>query len=587
MMIHSTIHSSAPDHPTRQIGGIPCKWEETLFQQFLERTESGNWDPLELFKLSYEAERTQIAPSFDELLCLKHLPAIIPYPHQIATARHVLNELHGRAILADEVGLGKTIEAGLILKEYMIRGLVKKVLILAPASLVLQWTRELNEKFSIRAFAQRNEWSWNTYDVIVASIDTTKREPHRTHVLEQTWDMVIVDEAHKLKNRKSKNWEIVNQIRKKYLLLLTATPVQNDLKELYNLIHLLKPGQLGSVQQFTSSYVEEKRKPKNPQAFKHALSQVMIRNKRSEGGVSFTQRHVQAIPLELSLQERELYEKVSRFVKEEYLKRRAVRANVLPLITLQREICSSPYAALHTLERMYKDERTTEELKRKIEELYSLCESIPLDQYTKGRHAVELVKQLGDKVIIFTEYRATQDYLMYMLDQAGIRATPFRGGFKRGKKDWMKDLFQNRTQVLVATEAGGEGINLQFCNQIINFDLPWNPMRVEQRIGRVHRLGQMRDVFVYNLATKGTIEEYIVDLLQEKIRMFELVIGELDMIIGRTKTEKSLEIDIMDWVVHSRSKDELQSRFDSFSHHFLTAKQQFLQEQKKGEAETR
>ncbi|GIM44576.1 putative ATP-dependent helicase YqhH [Collibacillus ludicampi] len=582
-MMTSSTNSMQSERLTRLIGDIPWIWDENLFHRFLERAETKTWDHWELFKLAYEAELTQVSPSFDELLCLEHLPAIIPYPHQIATAKQVLNELHGRAILADEVGLGKTIEAGLILKEYMIRGLVKKALILTPASLVLQWTRELNEKFNIRAFAQRNEWSWNTYDVVVASIDTTKREPHRKHVLEQNWDMLIVDEAHKLKNRKSKNWEIVNQIHKKYLLLLTATPVQNDLKELYNLINLLKPGQLGSVQQFKSSFVEEKRKPKNSQAFKQALSEVMIRNKRSEGGVFFTKRHVQAIPLELSEQERQLYEKVSRFVKEEYVKRRTARGNVLPLITLQREICSSPYAALNTLEKMYKDELTTIELKREIEELYSLCESIPLDQYTKGQYAVELVKKLGDKVIIFTEYRATQDYLMYMLDQSGIGATPFRGGFKRGKKDWMKDLFQKRTQVLVATEAGGEGINLQFCNQIINFDLPWNPMRVEQRIGRVHRLGQTRDVFVYNFATKGTIEEYIVDLLQEKIRMFELVIGELDMIIGKTKTAKTLEMDIMDLLVNARSSDELQSKFDSLGQTLLAAHQRLIHEKIQGE----
>lgn len=559
---------------------IPCHIDDSLWVEADGRMNAGPWDAWELFTLAYEAEEMQCAPDFEELLCLKHLPDIIPYPHQIATARQVLNELHGRAILADEVGLGKTIEAGLILKEYMLRGLVQKALILAPASLVLQWTRELNQKFHIRAFAQRNEWSWSTYDVIVASLDTAKREPHRTQVLSQPWDLVIVDEAHKLKNQRSKNWDLINRLQKKYVLLLTATPVQNDLKELYHLINLLKPGQFGSSQQFQSSFVAQKRQPKNLQAFRQMLGEVMIRNKRAEGGVSLTQRHVQAIPLELSAQERDLYEQITAFVKEEYIKRRAVRGNVLPLITLQREICSSPYAALPTLAQMHRDERTPEALRQRIEELYHACEAIPLDQYTKGKKAVELVQQLGDKVIIFTEYRATQEYLMYMLHQAGIRATPFRGGFKRGKKDWMKDLFEKRTQVLVATEAGGEGINLQFCNQVINFDLPWNPMRVEQRIGRVHRLGQTRDVHVYNFATRGTIEEYIVDLLQEKIRMFELVIGELDMIIGNIKTGKHLEKDILQWMVEADSQEDLQRRFVAFSESFHAARQQWLQEKR-------
>jgi SNF2 family DNA or RNA helicase len=559
--------------------GVPeCTIDETLFQQFLERADSDQWDNWTLFQLIREAEATKISPSFDQLLCLQHLPAVIPYPHQVETAKKVLNELQGRAILADEVGLGKTIEAGLILKEYMMRGLVKKALVLVPASLVLQWTRELNEKFSIGAFAQRNEWSWTTYNVLVSSIDTTKREPHRSLVLEQDWDLVIVDEAHKLKNRKTKNWELINRLRKKYLLLLTATPIQNDLKELYNLINLLKPGQLGSAQHFTASFIEQRRKPKNPVELREALSQVMIRNKRSEGGIYFTNRNVTSIPLELSVQERELYEAVSSFVKEEYLKRRAEKGNVLPLITLQREICSSPYAALPTLERMYKDPKTPESLKTRIEHLYQMGESIPLNEYTKGKTVIDLVTQTNDKVIVFTEYRASQEYLMYMLEQAGVRAIPFRGGFGRGKKDWMKDLFEKRAQVMVATEAGGEGINLQFCNHVINFDLPWNPMRIEQRIGRVHRLGQTRDVYVYNMATRGTIEEHIVNLLQEKIRMFEMVIGELDLIIGKMKLSKNIENDIMDWIMEAKSETELAARFDELGQQVTKAREDLLQD---------
>lgn len=559
--------------------GVPeCTIDETLFQQFLERSDSDQWDNWTLFQLIREAEETKISPSFDQLLCLQHLPSVIPYPHQIETAKKVLNELQGRAILADEVGLGKTIEAGLILKEYMMRGLVKKALVLVPASLVLQWTRELNEKFSIGAFAQRNEWSWTTYHVLVSSIDTTKREPHRSLVLEQDWDLVIVDEAHKLKNRKTKNWELINRLCKKYLLLLTATPIQNDLKELYNLINLLKPGQLGSAQHFTANFIEQKRKPKNPVELKEALSQVMIRNKRSEGGIYFTNRNVASIPLELSRQERELYDEVSSFVKEEYLKRRAEKGNVLPLITLQREICSSPYAALPTLERMYKDPKTPDSLKTRIEHLHQMAESIPLNEYTKGKMVIDLVKQTNDKVIVFTEYRASQEYLMYMLEQTDIRAIPFRGGFGRGKKDWMKDLFAKRAQVMVATEAGGEGINLQFCNHVINFDLPWNPMRIEQRIGRVHRLGQTRDVFIYNMATRGTIEEHIVNLLQEKIRMFEMVIGELDLILGKIKLSKNFENDIMDWIMEAQSDTELTAQFDRLGQQVTKAKEEWLQD---------
>ena len=162
--------------------------------------------------------------------------------------------------------------------------------------------------------------------------------------------------------------------------------------------------------------------------------------------------------------------------------------------------------------------------------LISKIEQLP--HHSKAKKAVELIQQIGDKkVIIFTEYRATQLYLQWYLKQHGITSVPFRGGFKRGKKDWMKQLFQNNVQVLIATEAGGEGINLQFCNHLINYDLPWNPMRVEQRIGRIHRYGQVNDVNIYNFAIKDTIEEHILSLLYEKITLFEKVIGQLDDIL--------------------------------------------------------
>ncbi|KUO96768.1 DEAD/DEAH box helicase [Ferroacidibacillus organovorans] len=513
----------------------------------------------ELFMLAYEAELRSIHHSMDDLSCLSVLPNLIPFPHQIETAKRVIHELHGRALLADEVGLGKTIEAGLILKEYMVRGLVQKALILVPASLVLQWTRELNEKFGVRAFAQRNEWSWTSYDVLVASLDTTKRDPHRTAVLSQPYDLLIVDEAHKLKNSRTRNWQLINEIQKKYLLLVTATPVQNDMKELYNLINLLRPGQLGNPKDFTKEHVSTKRSPKNPVALRHALSDVMVRNRRVESAVDFTERHAKTVPLELSIEERELYNAVTSFVREEFLRRKESKRSVLALITLQREICSSSYAAMGTLEGMLKRGRLTPSEAVRVQELYHLAEAVP--GYTKISKVIELIQAINDKVIVFTEYRATQDFLLYMLQQSGIKAVLFRGGYKRGKKDWMKDLFERRAQVLIATEAGGEGINLQFCNQVINYDLPWNPMRVEQRIGRVHRVGQTRPVYIQNFSTKGTIEEHIVRMLQDKIQMFEQVIGELDVILG----PRAFEEDVLEALLESRDETEIQVRLNVLS----------------------
>jgi SNF2 family DNA or RNA helicase len=536
---------------------------ESAFTAYLENASVGNQNHADwkLFSLSVTASQAQLARNFDELLSLEHVQGFTPLPHQVKTAQQVLQELHGRAILADEVGLGKTIEAGLVLKEYQLRGLVQKALILVPSSLVLQWTRELNEKFRIGCYAQRNEWSWTNYDVVVASLDTAKREPHRSAILDIHWDIIIVDEAHKLKNSRTKNWQMVNQIPNKYMLLLTATPIQNDLKELHTLITLLKPGHLGSSHEFAVNHVESARQPKDPDGLKSHLNHIMIRNRRRDGVTNLPDRHVTVVPLELSPEERNLYNEVQAFLRSEYRARQEQRISVLPLITLQREICSSPYAAMMTLGKMMKRSKN-DAFRASLAGLIHLAEQI--DVCTKVNKVLELLESIDGKCIIFTEYRATQDFLMYMLKKRGISAVPFRGGFKRGKKDWMKDLFANKVQVLVATESGGEGINLQFCQHMINFDLPWNPMRLEQRIGRIHRLGQDKDVHIYNMSTRDTIEAHIVNLLHEKIRMFELVIGELDYIMGEDTSANKFEKQVLSWALTSESDEELRDKLNHY-----------------------
>ncbi|MCL6547934.1 MAG: DEAD/DEAH box helicase [Alicyclobacillus sp.] len=545
----------------------PVLWNDgditSAFTEYLESPPDRNLRAAEwtLFGLCATAVEARLASAFEDLVALEHLQGFTPLPHQMETAKHVILNLGGRAILADEVGLGKTIEAGLIIKEYQVRGLVKKVLVLVPASLVLQWTRELNEKFRIQAFAQRNEWSWTQHDVVVASMDTAKREPHRSLVTGIEWDMLVVDEAHKLKNPKTRNWQVVNEIPNKYMLLLTATPMQNHLRELHTLITLLKPGELGSAGQFASEHMESARQAKDPSRLRDNLSNVMIRNRRLDGGVTLPPRHVQMVPLELSREERLLYDAVQAFLRGQYEERRAARASVLPLITLQREICSSPYAAMLTLEKMAKRTKR-DDLRQEISELIRLGEQI--QTYTKVEMVFDLLSRIDDKCVIFTEYRATQDFLLYMLKRRGIPAVPFRGGFGRSKKDWMKELFAGRMRVLVATESGGEGINLQFCHHMINFDLPWNPMRLEQRIGRIHRLGQDREVFIHNLSTKGTIEAHIVELLLEKIRMFEQVIGELDYILGDDQSLRTFDETILDLAMTSQSEEELRQRLSSY-----------------------
>lgn len=243
-------------------------------------------------------------------------------------------------------------------------------------------------------------------------------------------------------------------------------------------------------------------------------------------------------------------------------------------MTLQREACSSREAVYITLKNMLAKTENKDLFQSRIQDLLEKVDKVRTN--SKAQKALQLIKSINDKVIIFTEYRATQLYLQWFLKQHGITSVPFRGGFKRGKKDWMKELFQKHAQVLIATEAGGEGINLQFCNHIINFDLPWNPMRLEQRIGRVHRLGQEKDVYIYNFATKDTVEEHVLKLLYEKISLFEKVIGELDDIL--TKLDfGNFEDYLTDVFGYSASEGEMRIKMEN-----LTAMIELAQQMKEG-----
>src|SRR5690625_1904333 len=233
-------------------------------------------------------------------------------------------------------------------------------------------------------------------------------------------------------------------------------------------------------------------------------------------------RHIHTVWLEFSEEEKHVYQSLEN-----------MSSTLKPLIklTLLRELCSSREACFLSLENILADQQATE-----IENIRSAIAQLP--HHVKAQKIVELINQIGDeKVIIFTEYRATQYYLQWYLQEHGISSVPFRGGFKSGKKDWMRQLFRDHAQVLIATEAGGEGINLQFCNHLINYDLPWNPMRLEQRIGRVHRYGQENNIQIYNFAIHETIEEHIMTLLYEKINLFEQVIGDLDEILAELQID--------------------------------------------------
>ncbi|KLV27203.1 ATP-dependent helicase [Niallia circulans] len=557
---------------------LQINFDDSWNDQLLKRiSDDGPWANWELYKLAVEVEQHNIIPEFEGLQAPKYLSDLSPLPHQLEVAKKVIEDMNGKAILADEVGLGKTIEAGLILKEYMIRGLVKKVLILVPASLVTQWAYELNSKFYIPAMVQRKSYVWEQCDIVVSSIDTAKRQPHRDIINNLDYDLVIIDEAHKLKNNKTKNYEFVQNLKKKFCLLLTATPIQNRISEIFNLVSLLKPGHLGSESSFYEKYKKDARSIDDDENLKALVNKVMIRNRRHDTGIEWTKRIVEAVPIEFTKEERALYEGLADLKTETNLSSNIENPrSPFSMITLQREACSSREAVYYTLQNMVKKvENPTPQFQQRIQELVKKVEAV--QQNSKANKALELIKKINDKVIIFTEYRATQLYLQWFLKQHGITSVPFRGGFKRGKKDWMRDLFQNHAQVLIATEAGGEGINLQFCHHIINFDLPWNPMRLEQRIGRIHRLGQKEDVKIYNFAVKDTVEDHILKLLYEKIHLFEKVIGELDDIL--TKLDFGNMDDYMiDIFSHSKSEGEMKIKMDN-----LTSMIEFAQSMKEDE----
>ncbi|MHA6250987.1 DEAD/DEAH box helicase [Oceanobacillus sp. CAU 1775] len=518
------------------------------FIEELERklNTDSTYSTFELFKLAYQAEQARITPSFSGLRSLDFLPHMNFLPHQISTAKIAIEKMNGRAILADEVGLGKTIEAGLILKEYMLRGLVKNALILVPASLVSQWVQELNTKFYIPTVANKKNHNWKQEAIIVSSLDTVKRSPHREEILKNEYDFVLIDEAHKLKNHQTKNYEFVRNLSKKYCLLLTATPIQNNLIEIFNLISILKPGLLGDINMFKKKFGNQSKHVENNSYLKQLIDHVMIRNIRENIDFHPSKRVIETIWVTFSEKEAEAYEKIQSINEA---------SHAFTKVMLLRELCSSREACYLSLDKIRKS-TDNQHMANDMDQMIKDIQELP--QHAKAKSTVELIQSLGDKkVIIFTEYRATQLYLQWYLQQNGIQSVPFRGGFSRSKKDWMIQLFKGQAQVLIATEAGAEGINLQFCNHLINYDLPWNPMKLEQRIGRIHRFGQQQDVNIYNIAVKNTIEEHVLTTLYDKIQLFENVIGKLDAILS-TLNLKDMEEEIQ--TIYSESETAAEAK---------------------------
>ena len=544
----------------------------------LETAAAGRFAGPLPYRLQLQAERLALVAGFDELVCLDTLN-FSPFDYQVRAAQAALRRFRGRGLLCDEVGLGKTIEAGLVLKEYLLRQMASRVLILTPPALVEQWREELASKFGLTGFVashdpdfraalrERGSQAWAAFPHVIASLAMARRREHRRAIAGIVYDLVIVDEAHHLKSRATVSWKFVNALQKKYILMLTATPVQNNLDELYNLITILKPGQLKTPREFRRRFVVQgdPRLPKNRGRLRELLADVMVRHTRGQVGVQLPPRRAHTVRLQLEADERALYEDVSRFVRQAGQVDDALPAvHRFTLRTLQREIGSSPAAVHPTLIRLAR----RPEMEPHRDGLLDLAERArAVQSWAKGK-ALErlLLSQLAsdrrEKLIIFTHFRATQELLADVLRGLDVDFVLYHGQLARAEKDAAIQRFEQSAQVLLSTEAAGEGRNLQFCRLMLNFDLPWNPQRIEQRVGRIHRVGQTRPVEIFNLSAQGTVEDYILHILDRKLNMFELVIGEMEMILGYLEDERDFEAIVMDVWTQAHTPQEEAAGFD-------------------------
>ncbi|MCA9937630.1 MAG: DEAD/DEAH box helicase [Anaerolineales bacterium] len=531
------------------------------------------------YRLQLAAARMLLIGGFDELICLENLN-FDPFPYQVKAAQAALRRFRGRGMLCDEVGLGKTIEAGLVVKEYLLRQMVERVLILTPPGLVEQWREELAQKFSLtdfvtnsdEAFRVAGDDAWAKFPRVIASIAAARLTGTRQIITSLNYDLVIVDEAHHLKNRSSVTWKFVNDLQKRFILMLTATPVENRLEELYNLITILKPGQLSTPQEFRRQFVVkgDPHSPKNRGLLRELMADVMIRHSRGQVNVKLPPRRAHTVRLTLSPEEQSLYRNVSDFARRVLREGRDSGMRKLTLGILQREVGSSPLAASQTLQKLAGQPAWKAHQAR----LQALAEeAAAVSGWSKADALLRILRSAGDdRVLIFTHFQATLDALGERLADAGIDYIPYHGGLSIAHKDAAIRQFESEGRVLLSTEAAGEGRNLQFCHIMVNFDLPWNPQRIEQRVGRIHRVGQTRQVEIFNLSAQGTIEDYLLNILDRKLNMFELVIGEMEMILGYLTQEQDFEEMLLEVWLNSADETALETGMSELGERLLVAR---------------
>lgn len=516
---------------------------------------------------------------------------VIPLPHQLHVLNRAMEHNTIRYILADEVGLGKTIEAGMIIKELKARGLVQRILVVCPTGLVTQWAAEMQEKFhekfnvilptdfdTIRRLTD-SEDVYGQFDQVISPMDSIKPLEKRTgwtdekieqyneeriySIINSGWDLVIIDEAHRVAGSTSEvaRYKLGNLLAQAspYLLLLSATPHNGKTEPFLRLVRLLDKEAFPNAM----SIVKEQVAPYLIRTEKHEA----IDNK---GNLLFKKRITHLVTLnwdERHTMQQELYNRVTAYVSKTYNKAlRNKKKNmclIFLLIIMQRMVTSSTAAIRQSLERrlsILKDQQTkigslTEEDLAELdiedgveealeaisldtaEEIAELEDIISIARQAEFQHPDVKVETLlntldqilcadrEQKIIVFTEFVATQQYLQRILQAKGYTVSVLNGSMSIDERNAALREFRDKTNVFIATDAGGEGLNLQFSNIIINYDLPWNPMKIEQRCGRADRIGQKRDVHIYNFIIESTVENRVRQVLEEKLSVILKEIG--------------------------------------------------------------
>lgn len=577
---------------------------------------------------------------------------IDPSPHQINAFCAAIDAMKtGGMVLADEVGLGKTIEAGLVLR-YMLESGAKKVLIALPASLRKQWELELEDKFDLssvildRLTVEHDAKNWHRkladrqgVMIVITSYDYSSKLMKRFPDVK--WDFLIIDEAHNLRNlnstkRAKRLYALSGGIPK---ILLTATPLQNSLMDLHGLISFIDPRIFGSEQVFRQRYMKDE----DYDGLKRELTPVLYRTLRKDVAdyMHFVKRICRTVDFELSPDEIELYERVNLFLKRDALYSIPASNRGLIILVIRKLMASSSFALVETfevlkkrLEKLYEGTRSadaqegfdlfwsfvedeidesgfgeTEDEDTAAQKAYIQAELdkvnaiIDVAKRIKTNSKVTALKQaleigfsyqrdngIAQKAVVFTESKRTQKYIAAELRKSGYSEDDillFNGDFddtmtKEIYRAWqvknfgnanygrsveykhaIVDYFKEHAKILICTDAGSEGLNLQFCNTVINYDLPWNPMKIEQRIGRCHRYGQQNDVVAINLLnTQNEADKRVYEILSKKFELFEGVFGASDIALGALESGTSFEKMVLDIYQSCNTTTEFRKAFD-------------------------